>query len=1083
MLVLRKTALICILIFALCWADFRIKKKFVSETPAALSSISVPNPDPPVGRNLIRSGLSRLPVNALSEPETVRVCAIRVQFQLDSTPTSTGTGQFILETDDTLIFDPSPHNKAYFESHLDALARYYRFVSHGKIVVEYTVFPENENGAYTLPDSMGYYGPDSWFGSSPAARVGGFFTDALELADSDTMIDWNAYDVVIVFHAGSDWQNDIGSLYPEYAEYYPDIFIPSPDDLPSAYIVMFEPVVANVDRGIVMPEYCSQDGQLVLLNGTMAHEFGHALGLVDLYSTYDFWTMIGFLSLMDSGHNIGVTLVDDETEEEYTVSGALPVYPCAWERAYLGWETVYELNEPIDSFKIRGCELTLPESMEIASATIAKLTVDEMEYYLIENRRDIIWSNDDTIAIKQDSITGVILGIQVNSEFIGAYDFLLPGNGMIIWHIDERIAYGDYDDDGENNFQDNHLQWDWLHPFVGLVEADGIQDLGAVSGYYGEDDDFFKWPQATTFGQYGLPKPESWSGAYTGINISGISRSDSVMTFSFDYIGPHLDWRSSFGFSLEDELTIANIDGDSIPEILTTSSAYGLVMIWHNDGTRYLENDLVAQIIIYDGDTVLFPLPAVFEADTFTSPISVGDIDGDGLSEVIFGDDNGKLWALEADSIDLSGDWDKLAVCQNFPVELDGAITQTPILYDFYNDGIDEILIGTDEGILAVIYIDSTWSTELHGEYTGGFILPDGRFGAFAQQNFGRFFLFTPDCSLIIQQDLPVGSLNPPVVAIRDNDTLIILTSRDSPLTLDATITTSISGKPLANGDVEGALFVINTYGEVQDCFPVELPASPSAPVLANAASVMSSSSGGVQNYFQIIFATDSFLFCYHENGAPCENFPVRLWDDIFTGTPVIGDADGDGALDIIAASENARLYAIDFYGGQAQNFPISVGASITSPAIMVDDENALSLIIGSYEGALYRWDGFGEFLDDGEWQQFGLNADWNRVWWTYSREYDETQSKIVDFYNYPNPANEITYLRFTLNNNANYKVSIFSESGILITTFEGISYGGLPDEVLWVTASVASGLYIAVLEVTIGEDTEIRKHIIAIIK
>ncbi|RKZ27320.1 hypothetical protein DRQ29_03730, partial [bacterium] len=676
------------------YADFKVGKVFQSPFARPLNSISVPNPNPPYGRNLVRDKFTKLPISALAEPETIKVCAIRVQFQPDSTPTSTGTGQFVLTPDSTQVFDPPPHDRKYFEAHLSALARYYYFVSHGKAIVKYTVFPENDTLAYTLPDSMGYYGPDSWFGNDLSARLSGFFTDAILLADSLDTIDWCDYDVIIIFHAGSDWQDDVASFYPDYAEYYPDVFIPSPDDLPTAFITLPEPVVACVDRGIVMPESPSQDGQLVVLNGILAHEFGHAaFGLVDLYSTYDFYPAVGYFSLMDSGHNISVALIDSASGDTFIVSGVLPVYPMAWERAYIGWENVFDLTEPIEDFNLRACEMPLDTTD--SSATIVKIPVDEFEYYLLENRKSELWSRDDDVAIKQDSATGVIQGIQVNGDYIGAYDYLLPSSGMLIWRVDERIAYGDYDDNGTNNFEDNELQWDWTHQFIRLMEADGIQNIGMLQDeyFFGSADDYFNWPNNTHFGPNTDPSSNSWNGSYTGIDISDISKADTVMTFSFDYVGPHLCWERTVGFPLDNELTAADIDGDSISEIIGTSN--GMVFVWRADGSQILNNTDSVGLIIYDGDTISYPLPIVFELDTNCTSVSVGDIFGDGMRELVFGDDAGNLWMLSPDTME-----NRFPVVSGFPINFGSPIEVTPVIAsDINGDGSREVIVGTNDGM------------------------------------------------------------------------------------------------------------------------------------------------------------------------------------------------------------------------------------------------------------------------------------------------------------------------------------------------------------------------------------------------
>ncbi len=1065
--------LIVIILFSLSFAELRITGTFVDSLRSGVPELSVPNPDPPIGKNLSRERRFSLPKSVVANSETVRVCALRVQFKADSTPTSTGTGQFDLSAPDSdQVFDPPPHDKKYFTAQMEALRKYYAMVSDSQVIIEYDIFPEDDSAAYTLPDSMGYYGQSGWFGNDLGARLGGFFTDAIEFVDSVSDIDFCRYDVVIVFHAGSDWQDDVASLYPDYAEMWPDVFIPSPDDLPTAFVVMQDTIVDCVDRGVVAPESPSQDGQIVLLNGILAHEFGHSLGLVDLYSTYDFYSTVGFFTLMDNGHNIGVTLVDDKTGNEYSVYGALPVYPSAWERAYLGWEKVNQITAPVDSFTLRACELMNNPSYSSTSnsGTIVKIPIDDFEYFLLENRQAEPWSDDASVALKQDSVTGVILGIQVDSEYVAGYDFLLPGSGILIWHIDERVAYGDFDGNGVDNFDDNELQWDWTRPFVDIVEADGIHDIGMWSGgeyAYGTAADMWRWPLAYRFGPYTHPNTENYDGGYTGIEVFDISQSDTLMSFSLHYIGAHPQWKRTVGFPLDDEITIADLDNNDSLEILTTT--YGMLLIWRADGEKFVPNSDSIGLIIYSGDTLSFPLPVAFEADTFMTSPSIGDINGDGFSEIVFGDDNGNLYSLERTNT--AG---RLDVVSGYPIVLHSAVSVTPVLADVDGDGADEIIVGTDDGYLYLVDNGAiAWSYNLRGEDVGAMILSDGTICAIAQQNTGKIFEFSPLGELLLQKDIPAGDLNRPALARCDSEEYIVITAQKVPQN---------SGKPLTDGDAAGALIVMTASGEMVDNFPVELPAEPSAPVICDAYRT-----NFPDNYahFDIVFAAETLLYCYHDNGAICENFPIVLYDDDFSGAPIVADVDGDGENDIIAVSEYSRLYAYDFDGNLLNSYPLAVGASSSSPAAAdVDGDGEFELFIGSYEGTLFRWNGFGENIG---WGQFGLVSG-NRVFSPQTIEYNSSADlNVENFYNYPNPAGEKTYFRFLIEsssaNCAEAKIKIFDEGGNLVTELEEDVSTGVPEEILWDTARVASGIYWAVLDIESDGEHIQQKHIVAIVK
>jgi hypothetical protein len=93
-----------------------------------------------------------------------------------------------------------------------------------------------------------------------------------------------------------------------------------------------------------------------------------------------------------------------------------------------------------------------------SGTTIVKIPINEYEYLLVENRQAM--PTNHGMNLKADPYTGVILGLldSETSRFTGAYDFLLPGSGLLIWKVNERIAYMDYVGNGKNNFLNNTLQ-------------------------------------------------------------------------------------------------------------------------------------------------------------------------------------------------------------------------------------------------------------------------------------------------------------------------------------------------------------------------------------------------------------------------------------------------------------------------------------------------------------------------------------------------------------------------------------------------------------------------------------------------
>jgi len=265
---------------------------------------------------------------------TIKILVLRVEFlkEVPDNPRTTGD-QFVAE--EGHFIDPAPHNKAYFNSHMTALRNYWYAVSDTTLDLDWDIFPREDSVAFRLPVHMSYYGAEGDSGwTDPRDQLGHFFIDAITLADtSDPLIDFSLYDAVIIFHAGSDQQNNIPFIYD------------TPDDFYTGFIIMAEPVMVDngtvqITEGTLMPETASQDNRITALNAVMAHEFGHQLGLIDLYNTSNFMTQVGDFALMDNnGLSVGVQLSDDFS----SVGGTIPVMPCAWSRAFLGFNVPREI--------------------------------------------------------------------------------------------------------------------------------------------------------------------------------------------------------------------------------------------------------------------------------------------------------------------------------------------------------------------------------------------------------------------------------------------------------------------------------------------------------------------------------------------------------------------------------------------------------------------------------------------------------------------------------------------------------------------------------------------------------------------
>lgn len=226
-------------------------------------------------------------------------------------------------------------------------------------------------------------------------------------SDGDGNVD-NVY-VVYAGYGAADRANDTGLIWPH-----------------SSYLSSSGGNHAFTVDGVKVDRYtCSQElnGRTGLPNGigTFCHEFGHVLGLPDLYATdYSYSPTLEDWDIMDHGG--------------YCNNGNTPPAFSSFERYSLGWLTPVTLTSDADSvISVRPLS-TSNEAYRIAVPGSSE------EYFLLENRQQNGW------------------------------DSFLPGHGLLVWHIDEnRSAWGV----APNNNQQ--------HPCVDIVEADGKQTANSFS--------------------------------------------------------------------------------------------------------------------------------------------------------------------------------------------------------------------------------------------------------------------------------------------------------------------------------------------------------------------------------------------------------------------------------------------------------------------------------------------------------------------------------------------------------------------------------------------------------------------------
>ncbi len=948
-------------------------------------------------------------------PDTIKICALRVQFQPDDNPLTTGNGTFMIDTvtTDPFAIDPAPHNKQYFEDQILAAANYFYAVSKGRLIITGDVFPAEPNGAFVLPKTMGAYNPNT---TEEAINKGisQLFVDAVTAADtSNENIDFSAYDLVVVFHAGVG--RDIALPYDPTPQDIPSLFL-NETFLKQALGSSFDGIPVNggkhrIKAGILLPETQNQEGHAIALTGFFVSNIGSYLGLYDLFSPSTQRSGIGRFGLMDAGL--------------LNLNGLVPAPPSAFSRYLLGWDKPVDLLEPASNIPVGH----LYGSSENLAPTLYRVYLNSDEYYLIECRGDPAVNMDslyEEMAYTRDELptymeflkTYFADQIEIGKSGVLVkvpnYDWGLPGSGILIWHIDERVIASK----GPSNRINDDPAW----RAVDLEEADGSQDIGQyytlLDAGYGKDlgwfadfwfsnrPDYLKSFELYTneFSSTSRPSTVSnWNHAYSHIRLYDFSsKQQDVMTFSFNREMVEPGFPLSFGvkekvtdflflkhlgdnylyFGLQNgdlKVLVVDFDNNDIG-VWPVTSGEGKPLRWLN--AMDIDNDGSFNWIISTFDSLITFNPVMFPISGVPSTSLKWEAPARIVTQPVVVDDR------------------LFVVCANDSLyQFKASNTQLELLNRTNGYGmVHDLVVGANGNIPSAAATEHS-AMGVHADQQSFTVYASSKNG---QTNFTVFE--DGGQSEFSLQVIPVGDFA--LADMDGNGTLdIVFNSVNEIWTINTngTKVTNFSIRPVFErpDSLIGTPLIADLNGDKQ------------------AEIVVATKSGG--------------LLAVDVQGRLLNDFPLSIGGRL-TRSPAIVQWDDDQPFELLAVTENGVM---------------EVWELSTSP-----------------DAALI-------------WPMAQLNPQANPFLVLQPDQLVKKPSDLLPanrVYNYPNPnEGDFTTIRFYVSSDAQVDVRIFDLAGSLVKTFSVQARGKADSEIVWNVADVAAGVYLCQVEARTGDKTERR--------
>ncbi|PID58815.1 hypothetical protein CSB45_02110 [candidate division KSB3 bacterium] len=377
-----------------------------------------------------------------------------------------------------------------------------------------------------------------------------------------------------------------------------------------------------------------------------------------------------------------------------------------------------------------------------------------------------------------------------------------------------------------------------------------------------------------------------------------------------------------------------------------------------------------------------------------SSPV-IGDIDNDGIQEIVVGSDNNMVYAWKPDGTLMPG----------WPVTTGDSVRSSPALADLNGDGHLDIVVGSFDNKVYAWNFNGTllpgwpavtgsviYSSPAVGDIDGD-QLPEVVIGSFDN----KVYAWNADGTVVRGWPKPTGLFvySSPALADLDQDGIVeVIVGTDNHRVFawkgDGT---AIEGWPAATehvvpsspavGDLDNdgelevivgswdKVFVWNRYGERKSGWPViaghQIPSSPALGDLTN--------DGRLE---VVIGCKDGKVYAWDANGQLVTGWPT-VTDAEIVGSPVLGDLNGDGVLEVVIGSKDSKVYAWGADGRLLPGWPKSTGGEISAtPALGDTDGNGtLEVFVGSKDNRMHAWtiERKGSTAPQIAWQSFRGNS------------------------------------------------------------------------------------------------------------